>query len=436
MPTSAHAANEMAWVIADPVAANNMIYQKQGGSGAGSWLAIAQIPFTFVKATDAGAGTANAIIATAPLPIFQNALVAFNVFRVNTATPVTVSFNGGGALTIKTATGNNPAAGGLPAGLALIGYVQGSQFRMLSDQASAAIQAAAEAAASAAEDARDLAIAAADQAAVEGAGDVPSMPSRAFAIAATIPGAGTYIHIAGYATQGDGGQALYKKVGSAPSHPGKFQSADGAHWEIVTPVFNVKQFGAKGDGTTNDSTAINNAILAAAPINGEVYFPAGDYVAVGLVITPVVTGGILSGNVHLRGDGMRQSTIRRPVNTNGHIVQINFISSVDTLYRATQTHISALSIIGHGGTATTGHSIYCPAGASYGYAPMLEDVLLDGLPEYCVRYEAYRNFGMFTRVIGLYWPSRFCISTTAAIFTFPIARLPVIRCHWVRCGAL
>src|SRR6266496_2044581 len=39
---------------------------------------------------------------------------------------------------------------------------------------------------------------------------------------------------------------------------------------------NVKMFGATGDGTTDDTTAINNAITAAGT-GGKVYFPAGTY---------------------------------------------------------------------------------------------------------------------------------------------------------------
>src|SRR6202012_4361261 len=43
-------------------------------------------------------------------------------------------------------------------------------------------------------------------------------------------------------------------------------------------IYNVKDFGAKGDGTTIDSDPINKAIeTAAAAGGGTVYFPAGTY---------------------------------------------------------------------------------------------------------------------------------------------------------------
>ena len=48
-----------------------------------------------------------------------------------------------------------------------------------------------------------------------------------------------------------------------------------------SPVYNVKQFGAKGDGKNIDTKAIDKAIeTAAAAGGGTVYFPAGDYLSV------------------------------------------------------------------------------------------------------------------------------------------------------------
>jgi hypothetical protein len=147
----AHAANSMAWVLGDATAANNGVYGKVGASGTGSWTRRADLPFSFIIASDAGAGTANAIQATTSLPVSESALIWMNIFEANTASPVTVSFNGGSALTIKTNSNNNVAAGGLTSGMIVAGIVSGSTFRLLSDQVSTAIVAAAEAAQAAAE---------------------------------------------------------------------------------------------------------------------------------------------------------------------------------------------------------------------------------------------------------------------------------------------
>ncbi len=138
----------MAWVISDPTTAYNGIYQKNGAAGSGVWTRVADLPYSFIVANDVGAGTPNAIQATSSIPISESALIWFNVFEPNGPGPVTVSFNGSAPLTIKTNSGNDPVDQGL-VGI-VMGVKIGSTFRLVTDQASVAIQAAAEAAAAAA----------------------------------------------------------------------------------------------------------------------------------------------------------------------------------------------------------------------------------------------------------------------------------------------
>lgn len=52
---------------------------------------------------------------------------------------------------------------------------------------------------------------------------------------------------------------------------------------------NVKDFGAKGDGKTSDTKAIQEALDAAGKIDGTVWFPAGDYLCHDLKVPPHVT---------------------------------------------------------------------------------------------------------------------------------------------------
>lgn len=49
-------------------------------------------------------------------------------------------------------------------------------------------------------------------------------------------------------------------------------------------VRNVRSYGATGDGVTDDTTAIQNAIDAAADATRTLFFPAGDYVVTGLTV--------------------------------------------------------------------------------------------------------------------------------------------------------
>ena len=96
--------------------------------------------------------------------------------------------------------------------------------------------------------------------------------------AAVIDGAGTSIKSVatdGYGAPGDGGGRLYRFVESEPAHPGKMQSEDGAWWELVPSNgrVNVLALGAKLDGTTDDATALTNAVAAAIALDAEVYAP-------------------------------------------------------------------------------------------------------------------------------------------------------------------
>jgi hypothetical protein len=145
--TLTYAANQMAWVLGDATAANNGVYQKIGASGGGSWSRRGDLPYSFILATNTGTGTPNAIIATTAIPVPTadgGALISVPIVATNTATPVTVSINGT-VYTIKTSSGDNPAVGGLTAGMVAWGYKEGTNFRLLSDQASAAVLAQMEA---------------------------------------------------------------------------------------------------------------------------------------------------------------------------------------------------------------------------------------------------------------------------------------------------
>lgn len=147
----AKAVNSMAWVVADPVAAYNGIYKKVGPSGTGSWVRAADLPYSFVAMADTGAGPPNALQVTSSIPTSPSVIRISNVFEANSGN-VTISENGATPRALLTASGNQIAPDGLVAGM-LIAYVEsGASFRLLSDQASAAIQAAAEAAAIAAAD--------------------------------------------------------------------------------------------------------------------------------------------------------------------------------------------------------------------------------------------------------------------------------------------
>lgn len=115
-----------------------------------------------------------------------------------------------------------------------------------------------------------------------------------------VPAVQMVIATVGYYVGGDGGGASY--VRDRTASPGSLRSVDGAHWRLLPGedgVVNIKQFGAKGDGVTDDTAAFQAAIDYAQP----------DKMWITVPVTPTsyVVGTLTIGNVgttdtcHFRG---------------------------------------------------------------------------------------------------------------------------------------
>lgn len=79
---------------------------------------------------------------------------------------------------------------------------------------------------------------------------------------------------------------------------------------------NVKTYGATGDGVTNDTTAIQNAINAARPNGDVVYIPSGTYVVSStLTINSSADTGDYAPRCSIRGDGANATRIFRSSGT-------------------------------------------------------------------------------------------------------------------------
>lgn len=100
--------------------------------------------------------------------------------------------------------------------------------------------------------------------------------TRAVAAATSIIASQVAIRTAGYSASGDGGGALYKRASVEPTHPGKFQSADGAWWELSESPVTPQMLGAKGDGVTFRGTTTITSGSTTAVITGGPSFAAAD----------------------------------------------------------------------------------------------------------------------------------------------------------------
>lgn len=115
--------------------------------------------------------------------------------------------------------------------------------------------------------------------------------------------------------------------------------------DTLDGLFNVKSYGATGDGSTNDATAINLAIAAAASASGGVvYFPAGNY-----KVTSSLT--ITSSNIVLLGQGQRITTI-----TSGVVGASTILITASGIVF---TGVRGMKLIGNGltGASGNGHAI-------------------------------------------------------------------------------
>ena len=86
----------------------------------------------------------------------------------------------------------------------------------------------------------------------------------------------------------------------------------------VASTISVKSYGATGDGTTDDTGAINSAMKACVsrpfPSNGcNLYFPSGIYITTGLV---------LQSYVHITGDGWATSVIKLKPRTTADVLSV------------------------------------------------------------------------------------------------------------------
>ncbi|TCR01057.1 hypothetical protein [Neorhizobium sp. JUb45] len=232
----------------------------------------ADLPPTWAFASDAGAGTPNAIQATTVIPVTEAVLVVMNIAKTNGPGSVTVRFNGAAPdYIIKTNSGNDPAVGGVSAGTIVIGKVYGNTFRLLSDQASVAVLAEAEAALELVKEIRDEVI-----------GSVPSVfsPNRA-ALKALQPAHTAFAYLTeGHRSgqfiwnSGDYSEAISEDPLEGVYVKSDTVSASAGAWVRVFSVASVAFWGAVGDGLSDDTDSIQAAIAWCELTGRSLYLPA------------------------------------------------------------------------------------------------------------------------------------------------------------------
>lgn len=89
--------------------------------------------------------------------------------------------------------------------------------------------------------------------------------------------------------------------------------------KLADIAINVKSFGAKGDGVSDDTEAIQQAIDSASAKGGSVVFiPAGVYAVSGLILKDYVT---------IQGAGKTSTRLRLINNSNNHVIRTPYFDS-------------------------------------------------------------------------------------------------------------
>jgi len=139
-----------------------------------------------------------------------------------------------------------------------------------------------------------------------------------------------------------------------------------------TATFNVKDYGAVGDGATNDTAAIRNAIAAATNNGGgTIYFPTGTYAVCPDIDNPAntVIFKVNGSNLHFLGDGPELSILscyspglQDPetswsLDTKGEIRRGSAFSlNFDVAYKQTNVVFEGLRVTGN--TRPTGDTLW------------------------------------------------------------------------------
>lgn len=126
----------------------------------------------------------------------------------------------------------------------------------------------------------------------------------------------THLRTAGFNIVGDGGGALYKRSAVEPDHIAKFQSADGAWWELAATKVCPEMFGARADGVSDDAEYIQAAVdyMFDKPFGGEFsLLPGRDY-AVGSTIRLIKE---VNKQISINGNGARLTALNGFVGYNG-----------------------------------------------------------------------------------------------------------------------
>lgn len=158
--------------------------------------------------------------------------------------------------------------------------------------------------------------------------------------------------------------------------------------------FNVKAQGALGNGSADDTAAINATIALANSFGGVVYFPEGRYI-IGSALTPILSG------VTIKGAGKGATVIQPATGFTADVISTPIPVSAGTAgYVQNYVGVEGITIDGSqmaGTTAGKGNGIHF-YGVRYSY---IKDCNITGVPNWGIILDGdITNFSYSTQVQG------------------------------------
>jgi hypothetical protein len=124
--------------------------------------------------------------------------------------------------------------------------------------------------------------------------------------------------------------------------------------DVPNKVFNVRTYGAQGNGTTDDTVAIQAALTAAQVAGGIVHFPQGQYkVSSSLTITGNAGGIVVEGAGRTVNNDYVNGTVIEPTLANGNVFIVNLSNGAQT--GGIHFHDFSINSTAQGATITGGN---------------------------------------------------------------------------------
>jgi hypothetical protein len=151
----------------------------------------------------------------------------------------------------------------------------------------------------------------------------PCVVTNIIALRAQLKDAQSTVQTLGYYSAGDGGGGLYRYESSDTSSTDNggttIVATDGGRWKLVlASVVNVKSFGAKGDGTSDDTSFVQSAVNQLSrplpDVHGKpvtIFFPEGFYRLTDTISLPGAICILGEGGLSYAGTILRQETLNK-----------------------------------------------------------------------------------------------------------------------------